>query len=78
MPEVNMAEKTKETTLEEDFARMEELLAEMEREDIGIEDAFAKYEEGIKLVKSCNDKIDKVEKKVKTLSDDLKTEDFEE
>lgn len=73
-----MAEKTKETTLEEDFARMEELLAEMEREDIGIEDAFAKYEEGIKLVKSCNDKIDKVEKKVKTLSDDLKTEDFEE
>lgn len=73
-----MGEANKETTLEEDFARMEELLAEMEKEDIGIEEAFAKYEEGIKLVKSCNDKIDKVEKKVKTLSDDLKTEDFEE
>lgn len=73
-----MGDELKETTLEEDFARMEELLAEMEKEDIGIEEAFAKYEEGIKLVKSCNDKIDKVEKKVKTLSDDLKTEDFEE
>lgn len=73
-----MDEKLKETTLEEDFARMEELLGEMEREDIGIEDAFSKYEEGIKLVKACNDKIDRVEKKVKTLSDDLKTEDFEE
>ena len=70
-------DKAKETTLEEDFERMEELLRQMEREEIGIEEAFCKYEEGIKLVKACNEKIDRVEKKVKTLSDDLKTEDFE-
>ncbi len=70
-------DKAKETTLEEDFERMEELLRQMESEEIGIEEAFSKYEEGIKLVKACNEKIDRVEKKVKTLSDDLKTEDFE-
>ena len=65
------------STLEEDFRKLDTLLADMEKDDIGIEEAFAKYTEGMKLVKSCNDRIDRVEKKVKQLSDDLKTEDFE-
>ena len=68
---------TNKSTLEEDFKKLDSLLADMEKDDIGIEEAFAKYTEGMKLVKSCNDRIDQVEKKVKTLSDDLKTEDFE-
>lgn len=65
-------EETNKTTLEEDFKKLESLLKEMEREDIGIEDAFAKYAEGMQLIKTCNEKIDRVEKKVMQLSDDLK------
>lgn len=65
-------------SLEEDFKKLESLLKEMEKEDIGIEDAFAKYAEGMQLIKSCNERIDRVEKKVLKLSDNLKMEDFDE
>ena len=67
-----------ETTLEEDFARLEELLSEMEKDDIGIEDAFTKYAEGMQLIKACNERIDRVEKKVKKLSEDLSLTDLDE
>ncbi len=73
-----MGKEKNESTLEEDFKKLESLLKDMERDDIGIEEAFVKYSEGMKLIKSCNERIDKVEKKVKMLSDDLKTEDFAE
>ena len=71
-------EETNKTTLEEDFKKLESLLKEMEREDIGIEDAFAKYAEGMQLIKICNEKIDRVEKKVMQLSDDLKLTPLDE
>lgn len=71
-------EETNRTTLEEDFKKLESLLKEMEREDIGIEDAFAKYAEGMQLIKTCNEKIDRVEKKVMQLSDDLKLTPLDE
>lgn len=70
--------KTEGGSLEEDFKKLESLLKEMEKEDIGIEDAFAKYAEGMQLIKSCNERIDRVEKKVQKLSDNLKMEDFDE
>ena len=71
-------EETNKTTLEEDFKKLESLLKEMEREDIGIEDAFAKYAEGMQLIKICNEKIDRVETKVMQLSDDLKLTPLDE
>ena len=72
------ANNTENGTLEEDFRKLETILKDMEKEDIGIEDAFAKYAEGMQLIKSCNERIDRVEKKVLKLSDDLKLEDFDE
>ena len=33
-----------------------------------LEDAFKDYEKGMKLVKSCNEKIEKIEKQVQVLS----------
>lgn len=74
----NNTNNTENGTLEEDFRKLETILKEMEKEDIGIEDAFAKYAEGMQLIKSCNERIDRVEKKVLKLSDDLKLEDFDE
>lgn len=67
-----------ETTLEENFAKLESLLADMERDDIGIEEAFSKYAEGMQLIKDCNGKIDQVEKKVKKLAEDLSLSDLDE
>ena len=49
----------------------------MEREDATLEESFASYEKGMKLVQLCREKIDGVEKKVKQLSGDGTLEDFE-
>ena len=42
----------------------------MEERDISLEESFACYEKGMKLVKACNDKIDKVEKQIIVLSEE--------
>lgn len=61
-------ETRKAMTVEETFAALDELIDQLERGDGSLEDAFARYEEGIKLVKSCNEKIEKIEKKILVLS----------
>ena len=58
----------KELTLEEAFARLEEITRRLEDEKISLEDSFAQYQKGMQLLKYCNDSIDKVEKKVLALN----------
>ncbi len=60
----------KAMTIEENFKKLEEILALLESEDVTLEEAFAAYTEGMKLLKLCNDQIDKVEKQVLKLSED--------
>ena len=50
-----MAEETKQPSLEENFARLEELMGELEREDIPLEEAFSAYSAGMAVLKQCND-----------------------
>ena len=57
-------------TIEENFAKLEETLALLESDDVTLEDAFAAYTEGMKLLTICNEQIDKVEKQVLKLSED--------
>ena len=57
-------------SIEETFARIDELIAQLESPEIGLEDSFQAYEEGMKLLKACNEQIDRVEKKVLVLSGD--------
>ena len=64
-------------TIEETFALLEEILTQMEKRDISLEESFACYEKGMKLVKSCNDKIDKVEKQIIVLSEEQGDEENE-
>lgn len=59
----------KEKTIEDTFAEMEELIKKLESGESSLEESFQYYETGMKLVKSCNDKIDKVEKKIIVLED---------
>ena len=39
-------------------------------EDISLEQSFHVYEKGMKLLRECNEKIDRVEKKVLELNSD--------
>ncbi len=56
-------------TLEENFVKIEEVIEKLESEDISLEEAFAAYSEGMKLLQTCNEQIDKVEKKVMRLTE---------
>lgn len=59
----------KDFTLEENFAKLEETIAQLESEEISLEEAFQAYSQGMALLKSCNEQIDQVEKKVLVLSE---------
>ena len=55
-----------------------ELVGRMEAEDISLEESFALYHKGMDLLKSCNDKIDKIEKKMLILDEEGETHEFEQ
>ena len=71
-----MSETKKTYTLEENFARLEEIIEKMESDDISLEEAFAAYSTGMTVLKECNEQIDKVEKKVLKLSAQGVLEEF--
>lgn len=57
-----------ELTIEETFDALDELIDLLESGKGSLEDAFFHYEKGMKLVKSCNEKIEKIEKQIQILS----------
>ena len=52
---------------EERLARLEEISEKIKSVDISLEDALAAFEEGIKLAKTLEKDIDKIESKVQIL-----------
>ena len=65
-----MEQNKEERTLQEMLQTLEEHIRALESEEISLEDSFLVYEQGMKLIKECNDKIDRVEKKVLELNAD--------
>lgn len=57
-------------SIEENFAKLEEILQQLESGEISLEDAFAFYSEGMRLIKDCNTQIDRVEKQVLKLTEE--------
>ncbi len=54
----------KQAGIEENFEKLDEIIAALEGADVTLEQSFKMYNEGIKLVKSCNAQLDKVEKQM--------------
>ena len=54
-------------SIEENFAKLDEIIASLETKDIPLDEAFKEYEKGIRLVKQCSGAIDKIEKDIITL-----------
>ena len=69
--------KQQDMTLEETFAGLEEVIRTMEKGDISLEESFKLYHRGMDMLKSCNDKIDKVEKKMLVLDNEGAAYEFE-
>lgn len=54
----------KKITLEESFDALDGIIGQLQSGELTLEESFKKYEEGMKLIKNCNDAVDKVEKKL--------------
>lgn len=59
-----MEEKQKDLNLEEAFAQLDEIVSKMENRSLPLEDAFTYYQQGVQLLKLCNEKISRVEKQM--------------
>ncbi len=55
-------------TFEQAMKRLEEIAQSLEGGDIPIEDSIKMYEEGIKLIEFCENKLNEAEKKIQKLS----------
>lgn len=51
-------------TIEQTFAELDGLMEKLEASDTTLEESFAYYKEGMKLIQECGEKIDKVEKQM--------------
>ena len=61
------SEVSSEQTFETAIGRLESLVDEMEAEDLPLERLIVNYEEGIKLVKTCQQKLAEAEKKIEII-----------
>lgn len=59
----------KDKSLEEVFEQLDEIVEKLEETSVSLEDSFQLYHKGMELLKVCNDKIDKVEKKMLILDE---------
>ncbi len=53
-----------EKSIEQTFAELDAIMEKLESAETSLEESFALYEQGMKLVKACGEKIDKVEKQM--------------
>lgn len=66
-PAVDAGTEETDLSVEEAFAQLEGLVSRMEEDGISLEESFSCYEKGIRLIRYCTDRIDRVEKKVQIL-----------
>lgn len=68
----------KEQNLEALFSQLEDVISRMEQGDVSLEESFSLYHKGMDTLKKCNEKIDKVEKKILVLDSEGETHEFEQ
>lgn len=67
-----------EKTFEASMLELEEVVSKLENGDITLDDSLKLFEQGIKLAKTCQKKLDDAEKKVKILTADSNGDFVEE
>lgn len=69
--------KEEKTGIREIFGQLDEVVKGMEKEDVSLEASFDLYHKGMDLLKLCNEKIDRIEKKMIMLDDEGEEHGFE-
>ena len=55
---------------------LDAIVTQLESREISLEDSFKVYQEGMELLKYCNSKIDKVEKKMLQMDESGELSEF--
>lgn len=69
---------SKANNFEENMKNLENIVEELEKGDLNLEDSIKKFEEGMELSKKCNEILENAEKKITVLikkDDDTITEE---
>lgn len=66
----------KKGNLEEMFDRLDQVIGTLEGEDVSLEEAFGLYDQGMKLIRRCNQTINEVEKKILVLDENGEKHEF--
>ena len=72
-----MAKSDKQSNFESSINKLELIVTKLEDENISLEDSVKSFEEGINLVKSCQEELRSAELKIQKLLDDGTSEDIE-
>lgn len=67
-------------TFEEQMEELENIVSELEKGELNLDESVAKFEEGMKLSKDCNKMLEQAEKKITILlqeDGEIKEEEFE-
>jgi exodeoxyribonuclease VII small subunit len=65
-----MAQKKAAETFESAIERIEQIAAQMEAGELPLEQLVVNYEEGLRLVRFCAERLDEAEKRLQTISRD--------
>lgn len=75
------AAKSSEETFESAMSRLEQIVELMESDKLPLEELLTRYEEGVSLVKACEQKLGSVEKRIEIITRNAagepKIEEFE-
>jgi exodeoxyribonuclease VII small subunit len=76
------AKEKKELTFEQSLERLEEIVEKLEAGHVPLDESLKLFEEGIKLSRFCNAKLEEIERKIEVLTKgeggELKSEPFVE
>ena len=56
---------------------LDDMAGQLESDAVSLEESFRLYEQGMRLLKTLNDRIDRVEKKMQQIDDEGQIGDFE-
>ena len=62
--------KEKELKFEDGLKRLEEIVAKLESGNLSLDDSLKLFEEGVKLVRFCNERLAEAQQKVELLTKD--------
>ena len=66
----------KTQTFEENIKELETIIEELEKGEIDLDSSIEKYTKAMKLISTCEKKLNEVEEKVNKILNDGKLEDF--